>query len=63
MPIIKTVGIISKPDVRRRGELVPEADRRGCEQRGIAVRLDEETGAVRRRAAGCRATTCRKAAT
>ncbi len=42
MPIIKAVGIISKPGAPRAGEVVPQliAWLRG---RGIAVRLDEET--------------------
>ena len=62
MPIIKTVGIISKPGVRAAAMLVPELIE-WLQQRGIAVRLDEHTGAYAGRAAACRARRCPKAAT
>ena len=49
MPVIKTVGIISKPGSRSRRRAGPEAASSGCAQRGIAVRIDEQTARVRRR--------------
>ncbi len=64
MPIIKTVGIFSKPNSPQPPELVPEAARLAATARGIAVRLDEQTavyaGGERR---ACRAPMCPKAAT
>ncbi|MDE3168145.1 MAG: NAD(+)/NADH kinase, partial [Acidobacteriota bacterium] len=44
MPIIKTVGIVSKPNAPAARDLVPKLVA-WLEQRGIAVRLDEATGA------------------
>ena len=43
MPIIKTVGIVSKPGSEQAGKIVPEIIA-WLQQRGIAVRLDENTG-------------------
>ena len=47
MPDIKTVGIISKPDVAAGHELVPEVIQ-WLRQRAIVVRCDEETAAYAR---------------
>src|SRR3954451_24626478 len=44
MPIIKTVGIVSKPGSEQAGKIVPEIIK-WLQHRGIAVRLDENTGA------------------
>ena len=44
MPIIKTVGIISKPGSDQAGKIIPEIIA-WVRQRGIEVRLDESTGA------------------
>src|SRR5689334_20094882 len=44
MPIIKTVGIVSKPNATAAGEVVPKL-LEWLHARGIAVRMDEETGA------------------
>src|SRR5438874_5601550 len=44
MPIIKMVGIISKPNATAAGEVVPKL-LEWLHARGIAVRMDEETGA------------------
>jgi NAD+ kinase len=43
MPVIKTVGIVSKPGSEQAGKIVPEIIA-WLNQRGIAVRLDENTG-------------------
>ena len=43
MPIIKTVGVISKPGSEQAAKIVPELIE-WLRQRGIAVRLDENTG-------------------
>ncbi len=51
MPIIKTVGIISKPGSEQAAKIVPEIIA-WLKHRGIAVRLDENTGMY----AGARAT-------
>ncbi|MBZ5586351.1 MAG: NAD(+)/NADH kinase [Acidobacteriia bacterium] len=42
MPIIKTVGIISKPGAPRAGEVAPQLIR-WLRDRGLVVRIDEET--------------------
>jgi NAD+ kinase len=44
MPIIKTVGIVSKPNATAAGEVVPKL-LEWLHARGIAVRMDEETAA------------------
>jgi NAD+ kinase len=44
MPVIKTVGIVSKPGSEQAGKIVPEIID-WLKHRGIAVRLDENTGA------------------
>jgi len=44
MPVIKTVGIVSKPGSEQARKIVPEIIA-WLKQRGIAVRLDENTGA------------------
>jgi NAD+ kinase len=44
MPVIKTVGIVSKPGSEQAGKIVPEIID-WLKHRGIAVRLDEDTGA------------------
>ena len=49
MPIIKTVGIISKPNSPRPPELVPELIE-WLNDRGITVRVDEQTGVLCRAA-------------
>ena len=43
MPVIKTVGIMSKPNSPAAGELVPKLIE-WLRQRGITVRIDGETG-------------------
>src|SRR3954452_7911948 len=43
MPVIKTVGIVSKPGSEQAGKIVPEIIT-WLQQRGISVRLDEDTG-------------------
>ena len=42
MPIIKTVGIVSKPGVEAAGVVVPKLIE-WLHGRGIAIRLDEQT--------------------
>jgi NAD+ kinase len=44
MPVVKTVGIISKPEVPAAGELVPKLVQ-WLEERGMRVRCDQETAA------------------
>jgi len=43
MPVIKTVGIVSKPGSEQAGKIVPEIIA-WLKHRGIAVRLDEDSG-------------------
>jgi NAD+ kinase len=44
MPVVKTVGIMSKPNVPAATELVPKLVR-WLKERGLAIRMDEETAA------------------
>ena len=43
MPVIKTVGIVSKPNSPAADELVPRLIE-WLRNRGISVRIDEQTG-------------------
>jgi NAD+ kinase len=51
MPVIKTVGIISKPDVPEGAEIIPELVG-WLQQRGIQVRCDEQTARYDGRCSG-----------
>ena len=62
MPIIKTVGIVSKPGSDEAPELVPKLIE-WLHERGIATRIDEETAVYAEGAGDCRARRCRRAAT
>ena len=62
MPIIKTVGIISKPNSDAAGGVVPELIE-WLHGRGISVRLDEDTAFYAGVWPASRATKCRRAAT
>jgi NAD+ kinase len=51
MPVMKTIGIISKPNVTRAAEIVPGLVR-WLQERGITVRCDQHTAAYNGREAG-----------